>query len=200
MKLVDKVHSEYVHTRRVEMLSRHLMELIPANARVLDVGCGDGLLAGLIGQLRKDIYISGVDVLLRENTHFPITQFDGENLPFPDNSFDAVMFVDILHHTTDAMILLREAKRVATDCILIKDHTRNGFLAESTLRFMDFIGNAKHGVNLPYNYWSEEQWRAALVKLDLSEESWKKRLELYGSVADLVFGRNLHFVAKLKLN
>ena len=39
--------------------------------------------------------------------------------------------------------------------IVLKDHTRNGLFSGSTLRFMDWVGNARHGVRLPYNYWPE---------------------------------------------
>jgi hypothetical protein len=35
---------------------------------------------------------------------------------------DLIANVDVLHHTTEPMILLREASRVARQVILIKDH------------------------------------------------------------------------------
>ncbi len=47
--------------------------------------------------------------------------------------------------------LLAEAKRVSRGGIVIKDHFREGVLADATLRFMDWVGNAQHGVVLPYN-------------------------------------------------
>ena len=62
---------------------------------------------------RPDLEITGVDVLVRPKNHIPVQLFDGRQLPFPDQSFDAVMFVDVLHHTDDPSVLLREAKRVA---------------------------------------------------------------------------------------
>ena len=200
MNLINKIHTDYIHSRRVEKLSQHLSELIPLKSRVLDVGCGDGLLAQLIAQKRPDIEIRGVDVLLRANGRFPIAEFDGENLPFADKSFEVVLFVDVLHHTENPLILLKEAKRVAKECILLKDHTRKGFLAGSILRLMDYVGNAKHGVSLPYNYWTEQQWTEAVKELDLTVEDWKPKLELYNKVADRFFGGNLHFVAKLRIN
>ena len=54
--------------------------------------------------------------------------------------------------------LLREAVRVARRGLLIKDHTLTGFLAGPTLRLMDRVGNQRHGVALPYNYWTQQQW------------------------------------------
>jgi ubiquinone/menaquinone biosynthesis C-methylase UbiE len=79
-------------------------------------------------------------VLVWPHTKIPVTAFDGEHLPFPDKSVDVVMFVYVLHHTNDPEVLLREAQRVALKAVVLKDHTRNGLLAYTTLRFMDWVG------------------------------------------------------------
>lgn len=198
MSLIGKVHGGYVHNRRVRVLCRHLSDLIPRGASVLDVGCGDGLLARLVMDQRRDVTITGVDVLVRPETHVPVQPFDGKRLPFDDRSFDAVAFVDVLHHTDDPTILLREAKRVARNCIVLKDHTRDGLLAGPTLRFMDHVGNARHGVALPYNYWPRQKWLDAFQQLGLRVETWRQRLGLYPPPASWLFGRGLHFAARLR--
>ena len=154
---VGALHEKLVFGRRVKVLGRHLAALIPPRAKVLDVGCGDGTLDQLILQQLPGVSIEGIDVLVRPATKIPVRPFDGAHIPYPDASFDVVMFVDVLHHTDDPLLLLQEARRVGK-IILIKDHTRKGFLAGPTLRFMDWVGNAPHGVVLPYNYWSERQW------------------------------------------
>jgi SAM-dependent methyltransferase len=195
MSTIDGVHSAYVHNRRVEMPRSHLSAIIPSNSSVLDVGCGDGLLARRIKDTRPDIQIEGVDVLIRSATWILVAPFDGCKLPCPDSSFDVVMFVDVLHHTDEPRILLSEAKRISKKFILIKIHTEEGLLAHSTLRFMDWVGNAKHGVSLPYNYWRESKWKEALTDLRLSINSWISRLRLYPLPFDWIFGRSLHFIA-----
>ena len=198
MSLMERLHGHYVHSRRVRVLCDHLSQLIPSNGRVLDVGCGDGLLASLILERRRDAKISGIDVLVREKTKIPVTGFNGSTIPFPDKSFDVVMFVDVLHHTADPKLLLSEAKRVAAKAILIKDHRLNGFLARPTLRMMDWVSNAPHGVVLPYNYWSHQRWQEAFASLDLSVGFWKQDLQLYPNPANLLFGRSLHFISRLE--
>lgn len=197
MSAIDQLHNKYVHSRRVVKLSKHLAALIPMKSSLLDVGCGDGLIASLITKEREDIKVNGVDVLIREKNYFSIDKFDGEHLPYSDKSFDIVMFVDVLHHTKDANILLSEATRVARKYIILKDHTRNTFWSGLTLRFMDYVGNAKYGVNLPYNYWSKQQWDEALDKLNLKIDYWEHKLEMYPKPADYLFGSDLHFIAKL---
>ena len=197
MKAIDTIHNQYVHGRRVHRLCQEFARLIPQNAKVLDVGCGDGLLAGLIQEIRPDVELRGIDVLVRPQTKIPVDGFDGEKIPYADASFDAVMFVDVLHHTNDPKILLKEATRVTKNCLLLKDHTKEGFLANSTLRFMDWVGNKKHGVALPYNYWREKLWRDTIAEMNLTVAEWNSDLKLYPAPADPFFGRKLHFIAKL---
>jgi SAM-dependent methyltransferase len=199
--LIERLHGRHVHARRTRVLTRHLAALLPSDARVLDVGCGDGRIDQQILRLRQDrLHIEGIDVLVRPGAHIPVRAFDGATIPNPDGSFDAVMFVDVLHHTLDAMALLREAVRVtrAGGLIVIKDHTLQGLLAGPTLRFMDRVGNARHGVALPYNYWTPQQWFDAIKRLRLSVVSWNKRVGLYPFPANVVLGRSLHFVAALR--
>jgi SAM-dependent methyltransferase len=200
MSLIERIHGDYVHKRRVRVLRDHLAALIPQNARALDVGCGDGLLDHLMLQKRPDLELRGIDVLVRDQTRIPVDEFDGLVIPHADASFDAVMFVDVLHHTQDPMILLREAVRVARKAIVIKDHTLNGWLAGLTLRFLDWVGNARHGVLLPYNYWPQQRWVGAFGILGLTISVWTQDLKLYPRPANWLFGRSLHFIARLDLS
>jgi SAM-dependent methyltransferase len=194
---IPQLHDAYVHKRRILALRDHVAHLIPEKASVLDVGCGDGLLSHWIIGKRPDVKITGVDVLVRSQTHIPIQFFDGEVIPYDDASFDVVMFIDVLHHTNDPMKLLKEAVRVARKAVVIKDHTCEGLLDKLTLRFMDHVGNAHHGVALPYNYWSRGKWLEAFSALEVSLAAWKEELNLYPRGARWLFDRSLHFVARL---
>lgn len=197
MKLLADLHGTLVFDRRTRILSERLAGLLPDQAKVLDVGCGNGLIDSLIAEHRPDVTITGVDLIVRPETHIPVTPFDGKRIPFDDGAFDVVMFVDVLHHTEDPEILLAEARRVAKLAVVLKDHTRDGFLAGPTLRFMDWVGNAPHGIPLPYNYWPERRWRDAFAGLGLTPEVWLNRLGLYATPANWLFDRSLHFVARL---
>ena len=197
MGVVGLLHDNLVFSRRARVLARELGGVLPDAHTVLDVGCGDGLIDRIICEQRPGLSITGVDVLVRPHTHIPVQQFDGIRLPFADKSFDVVLFTDVLHHTEDPEILLREARRVARVALVLKDHTKEGPLAYLTLRFMDWVGNARHGVALPYNYWTHSQWMDALRSLGLTVESWKAALGLYPRPASWLFDRRLHFVARI---
>lgn len=191
------LHDKLVFDRRVRVLSDWFAQLTPKDARVLDVGCGSGLIAALLSSKRPDIEIQGVDVLARGHSHIPVQIFDGVRLPFQDKSFDVVLFSDVLHHTPDPLALQREARRVANQFVLIKDHYRKGLAAATRLRFMDWVGNARFGVSLPYNYWTEEQWHDGWREIGLRRERLITRLGLYPVTADWLFGAQLHFITML---
>lgn len=196
-RLHGQVHDKAVFGRRIEVLARTLADFIPANARVLDIGCGSGTLAKRIMALRPDVTIEGIDVLVRPATEIPVTEFDGDTIPWPDGHFDIALFVDVLHHTEAPARLLAEAKRVSRNGIVIKDHFREGVLADATLRFMDWVGNAQHGVVLPYNYLSDPEWRGIWSRLGLKVERLTDKVGLYPAPFSWLFDRRLHFVARL---
>jgi SAM-dependent methyltransferase len=173
------LHGRLVFERRVRVLAKHLAALLPPNASVLDVGCGDGRVARAIMEQRPDVRIEGLDVLIRPRTFIPVTAFDGRQIPCADGHCDVVMFVDVLHHTHDPMVLLREARRVTRRGLLIKDHCRDG-------------------VALPYNYWPWTRWQSAWAELELHPANCLHRLNLYPPPASWCFDRLLHFIAWLE--
>ena len=195
---VGFLHDRFVGNRRITVLANWFAEIIPPHATVLDVGCGDGAISAVVQSKRADLHLRGIDVLPRKKTFIPVELFDGTHFPFPDASFDAVLFSDVLHHTEDANVLLAEARRVAAQYVVIKDHYRKGWLAGARLRGMDWVGNARYGVALPYNYWTEAQWDVAWQKLQLVPERLVRNLRLYPVPGDWIFGAQLHFIALLR--
>ena len=195
--LLNQLHGAAVFRRRVRILARLMAQELHDATHVLDVGTGDGSIAAEIGRLRPDITITGVDVLVRPSTQIPVILFDGSHLPLEDGSVDVVTFVDVLHHTEHPIILLREAARVARRHIVIKDHLKEGLLAFATLRAMDWVGNYGHGVALPYNYLSLDEWRELFRDANLDVEHWVDRLQLYPFPIGVFLDRRLHFIARL---
>ena len=199
MSGLDRLHEGYVAERRSKVLAHQLADVMPQAVSVLDVGCGDGDLARRLSALRPDLVIRGTDVLLRPDAKIEVIKYDGLHLPEDDAAVDVVLMVDTVHHSADPVQLLSEARRVARSNLIIKDHLRNGLLAKETLRFMDRVGNARHGVALPYTYWSEAEWRERWTEHALNIEIFRSELGLYPRPFNLLFDRRLHFLTRLGL-
>jgi SAM-dependent methyltransferase len=198
LSALQAAHARMVFSRRVRVLAESLSARIPPGSAVLDIGCGDGTIGNLLAERGSEVFIEGVEFAARPQCRISCRPFDGAKLPFADGSFDVCLFVDVLHHTDDPSILLREARRVTRRFVLIKDHLSENGLDFKTLQFMDWVGNRPHGVRLPYNYLSHKQWEATFAKCGLSIARWTTAVPLYPFPFSLLVGRNLHFVALLE--
>lgn len=115
IEVQDKVADYYVSERyRGNSLQYHtalIRELMNgAYDRILDVGCG----TGIIHDTFPSLDITGVDPsegMLRHH-HGKHILGSVENLPFNDSSFDFVVCRSVLHHLRDARIGLQEIWRV----------------------------------------------------------------------------------------
>lgn len=82
-----------------------------SNKNILDVGCGIKPYQSLFNAAS---YI-GIDIEgggHKDRDKLPDKFFDGTTIPYPDNSFDAVICTEVLEHTPDPEKLLSEIKRV----------------------------------------------------------------------------------------
>lgn len=196
LDLLGRFHHEMVFERRVRILSREVAALVPPG-RLVDVGSGNGVLAATVASLRGDVTVEGFDVLLRPSPAIPTTAFDGLTLPLDNDSAASVLLVDVLHHAADPGRLLAECARVAP-VIVVKDHVYETRLDERILSLMDWVGNRPHGVILPYKFFTPASWQALCTRVGLVETSRSRAAGLYPFPFSLLFGRDLHFVARLE--
>jgi SAM-dependent methyltransferase len=94
----------------------------PREARVLEVGCGTGVLTRQLGRWPDVASVVGVDVagfllvrareLSADLPNVIYREADARSLPFADESFDAVLFDSTLSHVPDPTAALGEAYRV----------------------------------------------------------------------------------------
>jgi SAM-dependent methyltransferase len=90
-------------------------ELVPPECRrVLDVGCAAGQLGALLRA--RGHYVAGIE--LSPNAaeqarhlldHVEVRDVEAEGFPFEPESFDAILFADVLEHLVDPWRVLREA-------------------------------------------------------------------------------------------
>ena len=107
-----------MHDRVLRVLETGLRDAGHGEARVLDIGSGDGRLAARIAALGADV--TGLDpspaARERARAAHPALRWvapdDDGSLPLPDSGFDVVTCVHVLEHVADTQSLLSEARRV----------------------------------------------------------------------------------------
>lgn len=62
---LEGIHRSFVHDRRCERIANLFLPFLPDQGRVLDIGCGDGLISGIIGGRKPGLKIIGVERFLR---------------------------------------------------------------------------------------------------------------------------------------
>ncbi len=157
-------------------LATAVASLCESHAKILDVGCNDGYVASLIMAQNPTLSITGVDIQENMPARIDRKLYDGKHLPFPDNSFDIVMALDVLHHTKDIKTLLADMKRVSKRHIIIKDHREYGPGSHFLISLADYMSNAPYGIPCVYNYFSIDAWKALFGKLGLTVVAMPSKL------------------------
>ena len=104
--------SEFAHAIR-QMELELALPLLPKGAELLELGAGDGWQARQLQE--RGFNVSAVDIQAPPQSaiqYFPITIYDGVNLPFADHSFDAVYSSNVLEHVTEFNQIQRELTRI----------------------------------------------------------------------------------------
>lgn len=82
------------------------------SCRVLELGAGTGQQAQHMSNLGYQV--SALDLpssSYRDARQFPIDEYDGENLPFPDETYDVIFSSNVLEHVVSIEKLLSEMHR-----------------------------------------------------------------------------------------
>ncbi|MCB9784866.1 MAG: methyltransferase domain-containing protein [Candidatus Omnitrophica bacterium] len=102
------------HSRNYHLWwTRLMLEEVPLDGRILDNGCGTGILLDLL----KGRDVVGVDLSMKmlsaafEITH-RVIRGNSLELPFPDRSFDLVLSRSLIHHLPDKEKGITEIARV----------------------------------------------------------------------------------------
>ena len=194
-----KIYKLTVGDRRIGKLSTLLVRNLPVDIEtLLDFGCGTGQITFNISCARSNLKVTGLDTLIRSNTFIKVVQYDGNVIPFKASNFDALLAIDVIHHTENPRMIFEDIVRVSNKYIIIKDHIANSILDRLILKFMDYVGNRAYGVSLPYNYLSQDQWNNLFKDNNLEIIKIIYTLNLYPNLFDWIFGKKLHFLAILK--
>ena len=105
---------------------------------VLEVGCGSAQGAAMLSAAARSYVAGDVSIdLLRQASPAArrlgrLVQFRAEQLPFPDATFDLLVILEAIYYFPDAVLVLREAKRLlrrgGTLAVVSANPAREGFI------------------------------------------------------------------------
>lgn len=139
-------------------------EFIPRGAKILDLGCG----SGIVTKTLQDFFqaeVIGVDIEDKRIVDVPFQIIDGQNLPFKDEEFEICFISYVLHHSENPQRLLKEAKRVSKKIIIYED-LPEGILSRLICKihgttYSLFFKNKNH------SFKSESQWEKIFKEIGL---------------------------------
>ena len=122
-RLAGVLETRGLDPRQQEMRNAFLSDIaFPANARVLEVGCGTGVLTRMLARQPGVGMVVGVDPaptfiekareLAAALPNATFREADGRSLPFENEAFDVVVFDSTLSHVVGPERALAEAFRV----------------------------------------------------------------------------------------
>ncbi len=84
---------------------------------IIDLGCGEGITLGKIVKAHPNSQVYGIDVLeenieICKNYDLPVKKGECDNIDLPDNSVDAVVFMEVIEHLEDPTATINEIYRI----------------------------------------------------------------------------------------
>lgn len=192
------LHRRTVSMPRVSRVSRALAAQIGQAESILDVGCCDGQVASEIARRVGASRVLGVDIKVQPHAQIEVLQYDGQELPLERGAVEVVVLSDMLHHSAEPTYVLKEALRVASRMVAVKDHFCFGPLSELLLLAMDCAGNAEQGVLVRGTYFHPGEWLAMVQEAGGRVTGLEWPLQIHDYPFRLVTRDELQFAARIE--
>ena len=177
-----------------------IADLLPNNARVLDVGCGDGTLMKFLSK-EKDIDVRGLE-LNEENVEACISKglsviegnAENELNQFPDKSFDFVILSQTLQAFYNPVTVLDQLLRIGKSSIVSVPNFGHWRVRGSLL----FYGRMPVTKSLPYKWYNTPNLHMCTIKdfYELCESkkiNMKKIIGINNNKTSLIHNNNIRF-------
>jgi len=155
-KLISRLFAKVFWAPRAKRVARHILFHIAQDARVIDIGAGNGLVAQEIAKQRR-VSITLLDVIDWNTSKFPLKIFNGKHVPFKDKEFDVALLADVVHHSNDEEELVKEALRVANKVVVLEEkHEHRGLSVLANI--VDNLQFVLYGMPLGAHHRNSREW------------------------------------------
>jgi ubiquinone/menaquinone biosynthesis C-methylase UbiE len=155
---------------RANRIANIVCPLLSNGESVLDLGCGDLLVADSI-QRKKSVKITGIDVINTNLTELPLKIYNGRRIPFEDKSFDKTYVSFVFHHTDGIESLLKECIRVTRKRVVILEDVYENKVDLLITKILDYTNkfSASRYMKIPFNFKTEKEWMKLFSKLKVKD-------------------------------
>jgi SAM-dependent methyltransferase len=135
---------------------------------MLDVGAGNGLVSKLVKD-RTGMDVKLIDVINYNVSGLPLELYNGEQIPFPNRSFDTVLVGMVYHHANNPIQLIKETERVTAKRMIVIESVEINKHHRGTQAIADWVYNRilNKGVNCPYHFQTPPGWNSTFGHFDL---------------------------------
>lgn len=142
------------------------VQVLKPYATVLDIGAGNGLVAEALIARGHRVTLLDVQAGAVLHPQLEAVVYDGEVIPYADQSYDYALLLTVLHHTQSPEAILEEAARVAKSVVIIEDIYRNKVQQYATYA-MDWWVNLGYAP-APHTNKTDAGWKATFAAMGLS--------------------------------
>jgi len=171
-----KTFGSFVYPKTVRTSLCKFLLTLSTNAKVLDVGAGTGMLCEFGYTCREDLDYVAIDpaegMMKYARSYVETHKATAEALPFDDNSFDAAMMGESLHHFRDVDEALSECARVLKNGgqLFIYDFNVDTFMGKTICRGEKLLGE-------PGNFFTPQDLESKLISygfmVTLTMHGWR---------------------------
>lgn len=145
--------------------AKRIIQFLPKTGSFIDIGCASGKMAEYIAN-QTGLEPTLLDVLDYNESNLQLQTYDGDKIPYKRNNFDVALLVFVLHHATDQVKLLAEAKRVTKKRLIVIEDTPTGWLEKRAWQRWDYLLNTgyHHDINQAHFSRSSQEWSEIFAK------------------------------------
>jgi SAM-dependent methyltransferase len=102
-------HLKAIRTHELDVV----LNMLPPKGKLLEIGAGTGWQS--LALEKRGYSVSAIDLPLSDyvkNRVYPIIDYDGSTIPFPDNTFDIVFSSNVLEHIPHVHAFQKEIHRI----------------------------------------------------------------------------------------
>lgn len=173
---VFKYFGSFIYPSIVKKEICEFVKPLPNEAYVLDIGAGTGMISKFAHRCNTTLNYVAADpaegMLKYAESYVDTHVASAEALPFDDDSFDAVLMGEALHHFNDTELAMKEVVRVLrkNGKLFIYDFDKGTFLGNTLCTMEKLLGE-------PGNFYDVDSLKKMLEShgfyLNISKHGWR---------------------------